>query len=175
MSDISKADGITLDEFVLLDEVETSESFTFPQEEPTRADFGLWDEAISHLCSGMKLLPYPLGKCLQSPHLPCQWFTTLQATEVYHTPDNPTTRSYEIYKIQRGRISTRYGLRYEWHSTCAGLHPGTHYTSVTMASQSCIILHSSHPFPAEAVPPVAFHEVLESFGNNSLWENMVVD
>ncbi len=36
-------------------------------------------------------------------------------------------------------------------------------------------MHSSSPFPAVTVLPTSFFVVLESFGNNSLWENMTVD
>ena len=116
-----------------------------------------------------------MGKFLKAPHLQCQWFTTLRATEVYYVPSNTPTRTYEIYKLQRNRVSTRHGRRYELHSRQSGLHPGTHYASITMASSSCAILHSLCPFPLVTPPPVLFHEVLASYGNDSLWENMVVD
>ena len=72
ISDIAKADGTTLDDFVLSDSLEISAAYTFPWEEPTQADFGLWNEAISCLCSGTTLLPYPMGKFLKALHLPHQ-------------------------------------------------------------------------------------------------------
>jgi hypothetical protein len=36
-------------------------------------------------------------------------------------------------------------------------------------------MHSSSPLPATTVLPISFFTVLESFGNNSLWENMTID
>jgi hypothetical protein len=44
-----------------------------------------------------------------------------------------------------------------------------------MISQTCANMHSSSPLPAITVLPTSIFTVLESFGNNSLWENMTVD
>jgi hypothetical protein len=44
-----------------------------------------------------------------------------------------------------------------------------------MISQTCANMHSSSPLPAITVLPTSFIRVPESFGNNSLWENMTVD
>ncbi len=44
-----------------------------------------------------------------------------------------------------------------------------------MDSQTCVNVHSSSPFPATTASPTALIEVLESFGNDSLWENMTLD
>jgi hypothetical protein len=51
LSDISKCDGITLDEFVISDMAEESAQHTFPREEPPPSDFTFWKEAIHLLCS----------------------------------------------------------------------------------------------------------------------------
>jgi ribonuclease HI len=175
MSDIAKADGTTLDDFVLSDRSEVSVSYTFPREEPTKADFGLWQEAISRLCSGTTQLPYPLGRFLKAPHLPSQWLTTLHATELYFVPHNSPTRKYDVYRLRRNRVSTRHGRQIDLHCTHSGQHPGTHTASATMTGPTCAILHSLSPLPITAPPPLSFHEVLLSYGNDSLWENMVFD
>jgi hypothetical protein len=44
-----------------------------------------------------------------------------------------------------------------------------------MNSQTCVNIHSSFPFLATIASPTALVEVLESFGNDSLWENMALD
>jgi hypothetical protein len=60
-------------------------------------------------------------------------------------------------------------------NTNAGSHPETHFASVTMDSLTCANMHSSSPFLAMTASLTALVEVLESFGNNSLWENMTLD
>jgi hypothetical protein len=61
LSDISKCNGITLDNFVTLDYAETSHSHVFPKEEPLASNFRLWCNVIHRLCSGTSTLPVPLG------------------------------------------------------------------------------------------------------------------
>ncbi len=98
VSNISKCDGITLNKFVISDMAETSIHHTFPHEEPTSSDFCLWKDAITHLCSGSMKLLYTLGKFIRHPHLPCPWYATLFAKEVYYSVDNnPASPTYEIY------------------------------------------------------------------------------
>ncbi len=69
----------------------------------------------------------------------------------------------------------RQGRKYDWYATSSGPHSGTHFASVTMISQTCANMHSSSPLPAITVLPTSFLMVLKSFGNNSLWENVMVD
>jgi hypothetical protein len=55
------------------------------------------------------MLPYTLGKFLCAPHLPCHWFTTLHAEEVHYAlDDNLQHKSYEVYRLRRGRVRTRH-------------------------------------------------------------------
>ncbi len=56
LSDISKCNGILLDEFMILDSTELSTEYRFPWEEPTSLDFCLWKDAIRRLCSGTLML-----------------------------------------------------------------------------------------------------------------------
>jgi hypothetical protein len=57
LSDISKCDGVTLDEYVLTNQSELSTRHVFLWEEPTSDDQRLWKEAILRLCSGTSILP----------------------------------------------------------------------------------------------------------------------
>jgi hypothetical protein len=121
-------------------------------------------------------LPYTLGKFIRHPHLPCPWYTTLLAREVYYSVDKTSASpTYEIYQLRHGGIGMRHGRKYDWYATNSGPHPGTHFASVTMISQTCTNMHSSSPLPAIMVLPTSFFTVLESFENNSLWEIMTVD
>ncbi len=159
-----------------MDMTETSIHHTFPCKEPTLSDFHLCKEAIPCLCSSSMNLPYTPGKFICHPHLPCPWYTTLFAREVYYLVDNKSASpTYEIHQLQHGGVSTRHGWNYNWYATNSGPHPGTHFASVMMISQTCANMHSSTMLPAITVLPTSLFMVLESFGNNSLWENMMVD
>jgi hypothetical protein len=54
------------------------------------------------------------------------------------------------------------------------MHPGTHYASVTSKSASHAILDLHAAIPSPPTPPTSFLETLESFGNPSLWESLIV-
>jgi hypothetical protein len=90
VSDNVKYDGHTIDEFIVSGSAETSTSLVFPREEPTNADFGLWNEAIHQLCNGATRITYSLGEHLHCPHLPTVWFTTDTATYLYRTREDQT-------------------------------------------------------------------------------------
>ncbi len=97
-SDISKCNGIMLDKFVILDIAETSFCHTFPHEDPTPSDFCLWMDAIARLCTDSTNLPHTLGKLIHLSHLPCPWYKTLFAGEIYYSlDDDPAYPTYEIY------------------------------------------------------------------------------
>ena len=85
LSDILKSDGRTLDEFVVSDYTEISRDHVFPREEPTPADYRLWEIAIDRLCSGTSNIPIALGLHLRHPHILCRWFTTQEGAELYQT------------------------------------------------------------------------------------------
>ena len=69
LSDISKCDGVTLDEYNVSDCLETSALHVFPREEPTSSNHHLWGEAISRLCSGTTTLPTSLGPFVCFSHI----------------------------------------------------------------------------------------------------------
>jgi hypothetical protein len=57
LSDTSKCDNTTLEKFSVLDYLELSSQYVFPQEEPTATDFRIWKDAVRCLCSRTKMLP----------------------------------------------------------------------------------------------------------------------
>jgi hypothetical protein len=167
LSDISKCDGTTLDDFVVLDQSELSSWYVFPQEEPTATDFRIWKDAVHHLCSGTTMLPTRLGLYIQPPHLPVSWYTTEDTKRLYRVGDNPATPSCCTYNIQQG-CGSRHGSKYDWVSSKVGDHPGTHYASVVMYDAICAVMHSNTPM-VKPIPLLArFQERLDSFNNPSL-------
>jgi hypothetical protein len=82
--------------------------------------------------------------------------------------------TYDIYKRQRG-LGTRHGTKYDRISTEGGPHPGTHFTSVTMCSDICAVMHLCTPRPTPSIVPLTFIAMLATFGNSSLWDNLSVD
>jgi hypothetical protein len=154
---------------------ETSVQYTFPQEEPAAMDFTLWNEAITLLCSGSTILPRALGAFCVQPHLPMVWYTDCNSSILYYTGGEDTPDSYQVYIPRDHRITIRYGQKFDWSSSVIGPHPGTHYASVLMISDSCAELHSTAPYLVAPIPPVSFKDVLLSYGHIGLWEHMSVD
>ena len=174
LSDISQCDGITLDSFVCSDSAEASAGHIFPYEQPTPSDHGLWKEAISLLCSGSNLLPYKLGPFLRSPHILFKWYTTSSLETLFWAYDGTASTSHEVFRRRDGR-RTRHGCKYDWASTEQGPHAGTRYASVTMASATVAVLHSSAQMPVTSVVQSTFLERLSSYGNPSLWSDLSID
>jgi hypothetical protein len=83
--------------------------------------------------------------------------------------------SYNTHHLQEQRVGTQHGQQYKWGGTKDEMHPGTHYASVMFKSVPRAILHSYAAIPSPLTPPTAFLETLESFGNPSLWESLVVN
>jgi hypothetical protein len=69
----------------------------------------------------------------------------------------------------------RYRKKYDWVRTDLGGHPGTFYASITMRDETCAILHSITSLPVVVPTPTSFLKTLESFGNSSLWDDLLVD
>jgi hypothetical protein len=145
LSDISKCDGKSLDTFVLSDMAQTSVHYTLTREEPAAMDFTLWNEAINVLCSGSTILPRELGAFRVLQHLPIVWHTDCNSSILYYTGGEDTPDSYQVYIPCEHRMTTRYGHKFDWSSSVIGPHPGTHYKSVSMISDSCAELHSTAP------------------------------
>ena len=176
MSDISRCDGRSLDPFVISDSAEKSTQITFPREEPTRSDFTLWKVAVSTLCSGTATLPRILGTFLRDPHLPTEWHTNSNSSELYYVGrDNINLGTYEIYTLRSTRMNTRHGRKYVWVSREKGSHPGTHYASISMIGDTDAELHSIAVHPIDVTTPTTFMDTLMSYGHTNLWENISVD
>ena len=174
LSDISKCDGVTLDEFSVSDFSEKSTHHVFPQEQPTRSDFCLWKDAISRLCSGTSILPCHLGPFLCLPHIACEWFTDASGETLYRVAAGILIPRYECYVGRQG-LSTRHGRKYDWVSTGDGENPGLYFASVTMISATTAILHSRAKLPCAPPPPLTFLGRLAAFGNDSLWTDLECD
>jgi hypothetical protein len=82
---------------------------------------------------------------------------------------------YNIYRHRTGSMETRHGARFDWIGPGLGLHKGAHYTSITMCSDTCAIMHSKTPRPQETVLIATFLEVLLLYRNPGLWENLSFD
>jgi hypothetical protein len=155
LSDISKCDRSTLDEFVISDSAESLVLYVFPREQPSPSDLYLWKEAIGRLCSGTTILPCTLGRHICLPHLPVLWFTTTDCACLYHVCEN----TYDIYEKQQG-LGTWHGTKYVWISNEGGPHPGTHFASVTMCSDICAVMHLCMPLPIPSIVPLTFLAML---------------
>jgi hypothetical protein len=72
LSNISKCDGITLNEFVVSDCSKILHLHVFPREEPLAANFRQWHDVIRQLCAGTATIPALLGRLICPPHIACR-------------------------------------------------------------------------------------------------------
>jgi hypothetical protein len=168
LSDESKGDSITLDNFVISSHTERSFLQVISHEEPTPTNFQIWKDAIQHLCSGTTALPTILGRYLCPPHPPCIWYLSADATRLFQIGNDPTCLSFCTYNVWQGR-GTHHRSKYDWMSNKIEPHPGMHCASVLMFNAVCAIMHSKTPICLPTTPPPTFWEKLDSFGNGSLW------
>jgi hypothetical protein len=119
--------------YILSDMAQRSARLTFPREEPTGSDFAPWNKAIRSLCSGSAILPQLLRPYNQTPHLPTEWYTTVDFSDLFYVGrDNITSGTYERYSLRKTRMATRHGRKFDWVSREEGNHPGTLFASVSM-------------------------------------------
>jgi hypothetical protein len=170
-----KCDGCTIDEFVTSEYSEMSIHHTFPQEEPTPADFRIWRDAIHQLGNRTTRLPYTLGHYLRQFHLPTVWYTDSTASRLFRSNNITKTKKYDIFLHCKDGMRTRHGAQYLWSSTVSGVHGGTHHRSFTMTSNERAVLHSRTPICIPVSRPTSFLSALENYGNPSLWANISVD
>ncbi len=97
------------------------------------------------------------------------------ATYLYHTREDQTKPRYNIYALQEGQRSTQHGAQYDWMGIGDGVNPGTYYASISMNSATRVVLHSMSPQPCIYITPTTFCEILESYGDSRLWENLSYD
>jgi hypothetical protein len=83
------------------------------------------------------------------PHLPIQWFTDNQSSELFLEGLDSTNPTYDRYIPQTDRVATRHRRKYKWVSTDYGQHPVTGFASVTMVSPTVAELHSSILLPQQ--------------------------
>jgi hypothetical protein len=152
LSNISKCDGISFDEFLVLDFTKLSTLYVFPWEKPTPLELCLWKDAIHRLCSGTLMLPFSLGRFMHHPHLPCSWYTDKDASVLFWILDDSAVSLYDIYHSQLG-AGTWHRVRYDWVSLESSTHLGTHFASVTMCDATVAIVHSTAPFSVSVPSP----------------------
>jgi hypothetical protein len=175
ISDIVHCNGLTVDEFVLSDNAEVSPKYTFLQEQPTTSDFKLWKEALNCLCLGTTRLPYTLGRYLRHPHLPCQWYTNESAEALFYIDSGTEHPEYEVYQLQPSTVGTWHGRKYDWYLSKTGIHPGTHFASVSMISPTCAEMYLGAPFLEIQTQSTLFLEVLDSYEDCGLWDQLFFD
>jgi hypothetical protein len=103
------------------------------------------------------------------------WFTMEILETLYRVREEMHSPSYDTYPLQEHWVGTRHGWQYKWGGTKDGMHPGTHYASLTSISASRAILHLYAAIPSPPTHPTSFLETLESFSNTSLYESLIVD
>ncbi len=72
-------------------------------------------------------------------------------------------------------METRHGHKFDWLSCEEGIHPSTHYTSITMITRICVKMHSSAPFPVDPELPTSFLDVLHLYKDCKMWDNLSLD
>ena len=84
LSDIIKCDGISAEDRFLGDAVGVSPKHNISLlEQPTRADFTLWDEAVQDISSTELILPTCLKRYSRKGYLHSHWFLSEDKTRLF--------------------------------------------------------------------------------------------
>ncbi|KAL7530661.1 hypothetical protein ACHAWF_003466, partial [Thalassiosira exigua] len=158
LSNIVCCDGLTLECGLLGYSAAGYSCHKFPLEQPTRADFQLWDQAVGHLFLRSGRLERPLGPFVHESHLFQHWSLSEDATKLYYRAFGDVLETYGEYSLEPGRHSTRGGQRCRKSGTFTGCPPLEHCASVVYEDGSDISV--TRPFL----------EILHSFENQSLWK-----
>ena len=113
LSDIIKCDGISVKDGFLVDAVGVSRKHIFPLEQPTRADFTLWDEAVRDISSAGLIISTRLGRYLRRGHSHSHWFLLEDKTRlIFLDPLDDIEGKYDAYEKRGSRYKTCHGKIY---------------------------------------------------------------
>ena len=111
LSDITTADGCFISrEMVSRHPLPLRSSFTFPREQPTKADWVVWSRAWTEATSTTLRLRLPLGKWTAPPHTKWVWHKHERSGFILEKRQGFT----RLYKASEMYSHTRAGQRYEY-------------------------------------------------------------
>ena len=172
LSCITSCDGKTIRPSVL-SRVPSQSNRAWSLESPSVTDFRLWRTAMQHLSSSTFRLQTPLGRFIGTPHIDSQWFTDADKHVLCREIEDG---SFALYDLDLPARFTRSGLRYTFrHYTSVDPQLSHHATVIVKDRSSFFHLHSSAPRHSLSLTPVSFLAVLQSWENQSLWDNLRVD
>ena len=175
LSELLCSDGRTVKVPCLDGSEGLSRQKTYPFEKPTRADVNIWTSAIQSLTSTSYRLPQRLGM-LQNLDPNIDWFWNEQDDFLvrYNWNDEGAIRAYDCFTPSVGGTarSPQFKWNYSSHQRPDNL---THAATVRVVDDSTVRLHSSTYVPLPPPIPSNLSEVLHSWGNNSLWEDLQLD
>jgi hypothetical protein len=174
IGDMTQCNGITVHPTMFLQE--EGESYrAFPAQCPTTPDHGLWLCAIGSLTVSGHQLQHPLGVYTADPHHPDVWFTIKNHSKIYW---QLLTQEDEMYQWEMMGWQTRYGTGYLLMGTQEGECSRLVRVSIRDWSGQALCLHSSTITAqghTEPLAPTRLCEVLQSWGNQSLWVSLHID
>ena len=175
LSELLLCDGQKVNVLLLDGSEGFSRKKTYPFEKPTGADVTLWRTAIRTLTSPTYRLPTSLGflRCLD-PNI--DWFWNEQDNLIvrYNWNEDGNIRAYDHFIPSDGGTARR--PQYIWHYS-SHLRPNnlTHAASVRIVDETTVSLICSTYLPPPPPTPSSILAVLQSWGNNSLWEDLQID
>jgi hypothetical protein len=175
LSELLLCDGQKVNVFLLDGSEGCSRTRTYPFEKPTGADVDLWRTAIRTLTSPTYYLPTRLG-FLQRLDPNMDWFWNEQDNLLvrYNRNDDGNIRAYDQFTLSDGGTARR--PQFTWHHSSL-LRPNniTHAASVYIMDDHTVSLISHTYLPPPPISPSSIVEILQSWGNDSLWNDLQLD
>ena len=177
LSDIVRCDGRTYTRAALRRDAPPTSRHGFPHQQPTRADFQLWDDALRSLATGTDHLPFTIGPFLVEPHHDVVWTSEADESLLYRRREHCGETYHDVFVPRSSGVSTRGrdARCYTWDRTALGEAPGTAYASVETDEVFDVVLHSTALMPSVEPAPTDFWSVIRGFENQSLFEHFHCD
>ena len=168
LSDVLTASGGKVDPKVLSrrPQHETWSSMRWPVEHPTDSDMQLWKNAITSICPSRNSTP-TLGKNINISHKLRRWYWSAMDSTLHHVRSDGATEDVYIAGRKPNRFQSSHNQRRQNHDVQCSVQPTIDRSQWQLLSTAVLA-----PRPQE---PSSFLEVLESWGNTWLWDDLTVN
>ena len=173
VSDLVLADGQTLDPDQLLHIPDDSLKH-FSLEHPLPHNIALWKSAVGRLFTPAHRLHEPLGNFLTSPNCPFHWQVSDSRQEIYRIHSRGDRVLFDTYRCSPEHRNTRNRNVFQWMLSSYGDPPSQTLASLRQLDLNMASFHSLATTTV-TVAPISLRQVINSWENPSLWNQLIYD
>ena len=138
----------------------------WPVEHPTDLDMQLWKNAITSICPSRSSTP-TVGRNINISHKLWRWYWSATDSTLHPVRSDGATEDVYIAGQKPNRFQYSHNQRRQNHDVECSVQPTIDGTQWQLLSTAVLA-----PRPQE---PSSFLEVLESWGNTWLWDDLTVN